>query len=53
VLVIEITWRSAAVGALATVSSYLIMLVAWSYCDHPRVVPWLKGSEDYRRWNER
>ena len=51
-IVITLTWKSAIVGACAAVASYCILLVAYSYSDHPAITHWLNGSDDYRRWKD-
>lgn len=52
IVTLVITWRSALVMLLASVSTYCILLVLQSYLDHPTVVALLHGSEDYRRWKD-
>lgn len=52
-MTLVITWRTAVVYALMSLSTYCIGRVLVSYADHPAVVPWLRGSDDYQRWRVR
>jgi hypothetical protein len=48
-LVFHFTWHSAVVGALIMLAAYCLLLVIYSYVDHPSVQAFIHGSDDYQR----